>query len=63
MNIDGSESKDSLNARFDRKGDRLDINFDRLEAKIDAYHRVRMRMMAITLFAVIMPYIERLMAL
>lgn len=74
MNLDSLVTKDYLAARFAEQNAYIDIRFaeqdtrwekrfSQLESKVDSNHRVFIWSQAIIMAAVILPYLERLMAL
>ena len=63
VNLESLVTKDFLAARFAEQNARIDTRFSELEAKVDSNHRVFVWTQAIIMAAVILPYLERLMAL
>jgi len=63
VNLESLVTKDYLAARFAEQNAVIDTWFDKLEAKLDSNNRIIMRNQAIIMAAVILPYLERLMAL
>ena len=58
-----AEQKAYIDTRFAEQDARWEQRFAHLEAKVDANHRVFIWTQAIIMAAVILPYLERLMAL
>ncbi len=63
VNLDSLVTKDFLAARFAEQKAYVDTRFAQLESKVDSNHRVFIWTQAIIMAAVILPYLERLMAL
>ena len=63
VNLDSLVTKDFLAARFAEQRAYVDTRFAQLESKVDSNHRVFIWTQAIIMAAVILPYLERLMAL
>ncbi len=63
VNLESLVTKDYLAARFAEQSARMDTRFAQLDAKIDSNFRIFTWTQAIIMAAVILPYLERLMAL
>ena len=58
-----AEQNARIDTRFAEQDGRIDSRFAALEAKVDGNHRIFVWTQAIIMAAVILPYLERLMAL
>ncbi|MEZ5490292.1 MAG: hypothetical protein R3F50_08230 [Gammaproteobacteria bacterium] len=58
-----AEQNARIDARFAEQDARIDTRFAELEAKVDSNHKLVIWTQAIIMAAVILPYLERLMAL
>ncbi len=63
MNLDALVTKDFLAARFAEQNASIATRFAEQNAKIDSNHRIFIWTQAIIMAAVILPYLERLLAL
>lgn len=63
VNLDSLVTKDFLAARFAEQDAHWEKRFAQLESKVDSNHRIFIWTQAIIMAAVILPYLERLMAL
>ena len=63
VNLETLVTKEFLAARFAEQDARIDARFARLEARIDGNFRIFTWTQAIIMAAVIVPYLERLMAI
>jgi ubiquinone biosynthesis protein UbiJ len=62
-NMESLVNKEFLAARFAEQDASIDSRIAELEAKVDGNHRIFIWTQAIIMAAVILPYLERLMAL
>lgn len=63
VNLDALVTKDFLAARFTEQNASIDIHFAEQNAKIDSNHRIFVWTQAVIMAAVLIPYLERLLAL
>ena len=63
MNLESLVTKDYLTVQLAEFRTEIHAEFSRLEAKVDSNHRIFIWTQAIIMTAVILPYLERLMAL
>ena len=63
VNLESLVTKDFLVARFAEQNARTDTRLAQLEGKIDGNHRVFVWTQAIIVAGVLLPYLERLIAL
>ena len=63
VNLESLVTKDFLVARFAEQNARTDTRLAQLEGKIDSNHRVFVWTQAIIVAGVLLPYLERLIAL
>ena len=63
LNLESLVTKDYLAARFAEQNAGIDARLAKLEAKVDSNHRIFVWTQAVIMAAVVLPFLERLMAL
>ena len=63
LNLESLVTKDYLAARFAEQNAGIDARLAKLEANVDSNHRIFVWTQAVIMAAVILPFLERLMAL
>ena len=63
VNLESLVTKEHLDSRLDTRFAEQDVRFAELEVKIDSHYRVLLWTQAIITAAVVIPYLERMLAL